>query len=490
MSNALRAKNMRNKDTIKVKYKCLGASREVTGSCHYLNIKVEDKEFNIVVDYGGVQDNIKKLNELYKLNKQDKAINWSNVLATVLTHSHSDHSMCLPVAVMNGYEGSIYCTAPSIELTRLILTDSAFIQDKETERYNKTKDGKKNPIAPIYGMRHVEATMDRFRGYDYNVPIQLNEYITLTLKPTGHLLGACSPYIEIKNGDEVKWLLFTGDTSANKDLPFVMSPNFEALKVQTIFCESTYGNSLHKKTNIKKELTKHIKETCIEKNGQLILPTFAIGRTSSLMAMLYEIFQSNKELDDIPVYLASPMANKAHRIYGHADSFNFYDTENKRYKDMFNWSKVEYIEEYKLVESQLLNNRRKIVIAASGMIEGGYSTVLASSVLPNSNNKILFVGYQGLGTTGRHILESEFGQSIKIDGKTVKRKCDIGFVGMSSHADYQQLIDMIKTMAHTKIKNIFLNHGDNEVIEDFKKYLEKEFNCNIIISEKDKWYTL
>lgn len=401
-----------------------------------------------------------------------------------------DHVALAPTSIMGGYTGYIYSTAPTIELSRLIITDSAFIQDKECEKYNQTKTGKKSPIYPIYGQRHVELTMERFRGYGYDKPIQLSDDITMWLKPTGHLLGACSIYIEVKFGDECKRLLFTGDTSAEKELPFTMLPDFKDLKLDYLFTESTYGDKLHKNESVVEKLKQVIRKTCIEDKGQLMLPVFSVGRSSTILSQLYEAYQQCPEFNDIPIYLASPMACKSHKLYGHEDSFNFYNKSDEKYKDVFEWDRVNYIESYVKVEEKLFNKEPKIVAVSSGMISGGYSVAMACSLLPDKKNTIMFVGYQGLGTYGRNILESKDGEIVNIDGKNVKRKCNIEFVSMSSHADYKQIIDMIKTMRHTKIKKIFLNHGESEVISEFKKHLEKEFKCEVIISEKNKGYNL
>jgi metallo-beta-lactamase family protein len=274
------------KNKINIKYKCMGASKQVTGSCHLISTKVKNSEYNIVIDYGMVQNNLKKLNELHQINKKEKSVEWAKVDVIVLTHSHADHSGMLPVAVMNGFKGDIITTAPAMKLTELILSDSAFIQRRETERFNKTKEGKKNPIYPIYGERHVQLTMDRFKGYDYNTKIKLNDNITLTLFPAGHLLGACSPYIEVKADEEVKRILFTGDTSANKFLPFTKLPNFKDLKVDYVFSEGTYGDKIQGKNNVKQKLKKHIRETVIEGKGKLVIPVFSIGRSTSVIKYL------------------------------------------------------------------------------------------------------------------------------------------------------------------------------------------------------------
>lgn len=391
---------------------------------------------------------------------------------------------------MNDYTGHIYCTAPTLEISRLILTDSAHIQKKECEKYNLTQKGKKSPIYPIYGQRHVEMTLEHMRGYDYDKPIVLNEYITIYLKPTGHLLGACSVYIEIRHEDEVKTLLFSGDTSANKDVTFTKKPDFDGLKVSNLFIEGTYGNKVHQDSNNDEKIANIIRETCIKNKGQLVIPVFSVGRSTQILAKLFDLYKENGEFNDIPIYLASPMSCNAHAIYMNPDSFNFYNESDYKYKEMQKWDRIEFIDSYAKVEDRLFNKKPCIIAVSAGMISGGYSVSVASSVLPNNKNTIMFIGYQGLGTLGRTILESEEGEEINIDSKKVKRKCNLEFVGMSSHADYKQMILMIKTMRHTKMDRIFLNHGEKSVLHEFKTELENEFNCEIIVSEKGKSYSL
>lgn len=480
----------KNKSNIHIKYIPLGATKQVTGSCHLLKIDVGGKKCNIVIDYGMVQDGLKSMNELYRANKIDKGIKWSEIDYVILTHLHSDHSALLITPFMDGYAGNIICTAPTINFAEILLSDSAFIQLRETERYNNTKEGRKNPIYPIYGQRHVEDALPHFRGYDYNKPIKLSDEVTLTLLPAGHIIGACSPYIEVTDGVETKNLLFTGDISGYKELRFTKKPDYKDLKISYLFTESTYGNKTHKDIDIKKILREHVFNTCIKNKGQLMIPCFAIGRSTLMLSYLKEIFEESNLFNDIPIYLASPMAVKSHKIYGHEDSFNFYNKSDESQRDLFQWSKIEYIEEYKVVESHLLNNKVKIMVISSGMLEGGYSVSVATSVLPNHKNTILFSGYQGIGTTGRNILESELGQTISIDNKNVKRKCNVDFVSASSHADSGQIIEMIKSTRHTKIKKIFLNHGEESVLEEFKEKLENEFKSEIIISDYQKVYNL
>lgn len=481
---------MSRKNKINIKYINLGAGKTVTGSCHLLKIYIKDRLYQLILDYGMFQNGTMKMNELYKYNKKDKSINWSEIDGIILSHSHADHVGLVPVAIMQGYDGHIITTAPNIKLSRLILTDSAFIQNKDCERYNKTKEGKRNPIYPIYGQRHVEQALDRFRGYDYNVPIKINEYITITLMPTGHLLGASSILIEARYEEEVERFLYTGDTSANKNMPFTKSPNFKDLKIDHLLSESTYGDRLQKKNNSKTKLKKYIKETCIDNKGQLMIPVFAVGRSSTIIKYLYDIYKENPEFNDIPVYLASPMACMAHRIHGEEDSFNFYNKKCEKDKDIFKWDKIQYIEEYKILEQNCLNNSSKIVLCSSGMISGGYSVAMASSILPHNDSTILFVGYQGLGTIGRNIMNSKHNEVIRIDSKNVKRKCNIDFINLSSHGDYKRIIDMFKTMRYTKIKNIILTHGDEDCINYFKNQLEKEFNSKIHVAEYNKTITL
>lgn len=478
------------KKNINVVYKCLGASKSVTGSCGLITIKVNNKETNIIIDYGMVQNNTKSTGELFKINGADKPVKWENIDTIILSHSHADHVSLLPIAIINGYKGDIITTAPSMRLTRLILTDSAYLQNKECVRYNKTAKGKKNPIYPLYSQRHVESTLERFKGYDYNIPIKIDEYITITLKSTGHLLGASSIYIEVKDRMESETILFTGDTSGLKKLVFTKQPDFTDLKIDHIISEGTYGNRLQSKNNVKEKLKEHIENTCILNKGQLMIPVFSVGRSTSVVSYLYDLFKENPEFEKVPVYLASPMANKSHLIYGDSDSFNFYDEENEKYKGMFLWEHLQKIEDYTVLEKEVLNSEPKIILVSSGMISGGYSVAVATSVLPSEKNTILFCGYQGLGCNGRYILESELGKKIKIDNKEVKRNCNLDFMSMSSHGDYRDIINMFKTMRHKKIKTIFLQHGDLEALTEFKEHLNKEFNAEVVIANYNMIYKL
>lgn len=393
---------------------------------------------------------------------------------------------------MKGFKGDIICTAPTIDLVELILTDSAYLQQKETERYNKTKAGKKNPIYPIYGQRHVEEAMARFKGYDYDRKIKINQHVTITLKSAGHLLGACSPYIEVKSKDDVKRVLFTGDTSADKIIKFTKTPDFKDLKVDLIVSEGTYGDRLQKENNVQKKLKANIKETCLKNNGQLMIPVFAVGRSSLVLAELFEVYKNNPSFHKIPIYLASPMAVRAHKLHGHDDSFNFYNKEFEELKYIFDWEEVNYIDDYKVFEKEILNSKPKIILSASGMISGGYSSSVASNLLPNNKNTILFCGYQGIGCAGRHILESKKGKEIKIDGKEVERYCNVDMMSSSSHADYKALIRMYKSMRHTKIKQIILVHGNEDTLNTFKEHIEEELNSsvNVEVADYNKTYSI
>lgn len=481
---------MGRKKNIDIKYRCLGSAKMVTGSCHHLQIKVNNKTTNIIVDYGMVQNNIKKINELYEINSMDKHVDWEKIDYIFVSHGHLDHIGCIPLAIMNGYKGNIISTAPTMKLSRLILTDSAFLQAKECERWNKSRQGKKSPIYPLYSMRHIEQTMEVFRGYDYNRVIELEENINITLKPAGHLLGACSILIEVRHGDEYESILFTGDISGDKSLPFTQKPNFKEKKIKNIISEGTYGDKIQSNNNVKKKLKRYIEETCIKNNGQLMIPVFSVGRSTSVLSYLYDLYNENIHYNEIPLYLASPMACKSNDIYGEEDSFNFYDKKWQKYKDMFRWKNIQYINDYKVLEKEILNSKPKIVLASAGMISGGYSVAVATSLLPNKKNTMLFCGYQGVGTQGRKILESEYGEKINIDSKDIKRLCSIDFMSMSSHGDYNKITQMFKKMQHTKIRNIILTHGDEEVLDIFKSHLDKEFNSKNIVANYNKWIKL
>lgn len=473
-------------------YRNLGASKQVTGSCHLLEIKnIEgEKDIKIMVDMGQVQDGSLSFNQLYNINGRRFPVDFSELDYIVLTHAHYDHCSLLPRLPALGYEGSIITTQLSAELSEINLLDSCKIHLKEIEKQNnvkKNKSGKyKEPYIPLFTQASTEWVIDNMRGYSYNQDIILNSKVSMKLIPSGHIGGAGMVLVTIKDMYDYKNVLFTGDTSCERDIPFTMKASINNLKIDYIITENTYGDRLIPKSNPIDEFARHIKETCIEKQGRILAPVFSISRSTNVLLYLKLAYEKYPELNNIPIYLCSPMAVKSHRVLGKSSSFEYYDDKWDDYKDLWNWSKITYVDSFKRMKEIMLRNEKAIYCASQGMLEAGFSQYIASQLLPKKNNKIIICGYQGVNTTGRNLLEG-IQKTITItdiDGKKSKVpiRADISMIdGMSSHADYESLISMFMSTKWTKIKKIIVVHGNEETCNIFADKLKKNFNAEVYV---------
>ncbi len=476
---------------INIQYRACGANGEVTGSCHHITIDLEDRKVQFVVDYGMVQDSTISMKELYKVNSENKNIDWEKVDFIILTHLHNDHSGLLPFAVASGFQGNIITTAPTAKLAHIIMSDGAFIMQKECLKYNKTVEGKKSPLYPIYGTRHVELAMERMRGYDFNKTIVIDENIEIVLKPNGHILGSASPYITIRQGEDVRRLLFSGDVSVGKQIAFTKTGKFDGLKVDYLWMEATYGDREQKKTKAIPIIKKMMEEVILNNKGTMLAPVFSMGRSTVFLREAFDIITHDERFKNIDVYFASPMACKANRIHFQKDSFSFMDSKWKKYKSMCDLPNFHFIEEYPDLEKAVLNNSKpKLIIASAGSLDAGYSNAVALKIMENSNNGILYCGYKFPRSLGERIWKTKKGEELKIGDKSYKRNCSLGVVNLSGHSDWTQLLDMILSMRHTKIKKVFLNHGNPDGLDFFKSKLKEKINGEIIITEKFESYKL
>jgi metallo-beta-lactamase family protein len=473
--------NKKKEDLIKIQF-CGAVNDEVTGSCTFVKVN----RLNILIDFGMVQNNTLTYDELFKLNSKKLPVKLEDIDYVILSHFHADHLSNTGLLSDSRFKGKILCTHLTAKIMKIILTDSAYIMLKETTNINKKR--KTNKVFPLYTKSDVENVMNFVQGYDFNKEIQLNDKVKLTFLPSGHVSGASMISIEYQESEYVKKrLLFTGDTSGiNRSIPFTMKPNIEKMKFDFIQCESTYGNREHEDIDLEKQLENHIRETIFEKKGTLILPSFACGRCTNIIFLLKQLYDKHKEFNDIEIFLASPMSIEAHKTIGEESSFDFYDKEWLEHNDLFKWDKVRFIDSFDIVKERLINDTPKILISASGMAQAGYIKYIISKYLSNSKNKILFTGYQAIGTLGRKLLEGKQ-QTITLDGIQIPIKADIDILkNMSSHASCSELVDMLKTLEKKKISKICLNHGSDEAKESLREVLKKEFDCEVIIPKENQ----
>lgn len=431
----------------------LGATGTVTGSKYLL--KAFGK--NILIDCGLFQG----LKQLRLLNWDILPINANEIDMVLLTHGHLDHCGYLPRLIKSGYRKKILATAPTLEITKVILEDSARIQEEDTERANREGFSKHKPAKPLYDIKDVEKTLPHFSPQPLNKWIELFENISIRFRYNGHIIGAT--FIEMKIGN--KLFVFSGDIGREKDL--LMDPPQKPEQADVIFIESTYGNKTHPE-RAEAHLAEVINEAA-QKQGTIIIPSFAVERTQLLMYLIWQLRKKNS-IPNIPVYMDSPMGKNVLDIFHHNKEWHKLPPKecNEMCRDIV---RVQTIQEtMKLVKQKKI----KIIIAGSGMATGGRVLTYLQNYLGDEKATILLVGYQAEGTRGRNLLEGA--SEIKIYGKyyPVKAKT-VNIEGLSAHADQRELIKWLSKIKG-KPKNIFIVHGEKEGAEGLKKKIKEVYN--------------
>nr|MBC7612805.1 MBL fold metallo-hydrolase [Pseudopedobacter sp.] len=457
-----------------------GAAEQVTGSMHLLEVG----DFKILIDCGLNYEGGVDLseNELFPFHPFD-------INLVVLTHAHIDHSGNLPTLVKAGFEGQILCTYPTADLTQLLLSDSVniFLRKQEKSRGRKKFNRRKQQQHftsnhPLYLHKHVNDTADRIVPIAYQKPFKINDQISLSLTPTGHLLGAAAAHFTIKEDGEIKTIAFTGDIG-RKNYPVLNDPEYLP-ETQYLVCESTYGGRFHdRESNLKDTLIKAIKEACIDQPGRLIIPAFSVGRTQSLVFSLNKIF-SDGDLPPIPVFVDSPMATMAtdiyrkHHQYVSEESREFYQKNG----DEFEFENLSYVKELK--ESKEISDHFEpcIIISSAGMLEGGRIQDHLYHNIQNFYATIFFIGYCAKGTLGHRLLRGD--SVVNIKGRELSvfasiKKTDL----LSGHGDHQDLVEYISQIPKESLRQVFLVHGETESMNALKISLEEK-KYSVVIPKK------
>ncbi|PIE87416.1 MAG: MBL fold metallo-hydrolase [Bacteroidetes bacterium] len=416
----------------------LGAAGTVTGSKTLL----ESSGSRILIDCGLFQG----LKELRQLNWVNLPISIDSIDVVLLTHAHLDHCGYLPVLAKNGYKGPIHCTQATKELTNIILLDSAKIQEEDAERANTHNYTKHKKAKPLYTVEDVHKTMKLFVTHDYNEWVIHSSEIKFCFRNSGHILGAAM--VEIQKNEQK--ILFSGDLGRAK--PLLLYPRKVIKEADVLILESTYGDRIHSEQNAKRELQKVILDT-YERKGILMIPTFAVERAQELMFLLHEL-RNTESIPDIPIYLDSPMGINATNVYD-----NYPDLHNlSRLVIREMYENVHYISDYEQSRKIVLDSKPKIVLAGSGMLEGGRIIHYLNNHMSSKKNTLLFVGFQGAGTRGRAILEGA--REIKFFGQYHTINCEVkSIMGLSGHADQEEIIEWLEGFRKLP-QRIFLNHGE------------------------------
>jgi len=457
-----------------------GAARQVTGSMHLLQVG----QFKILVDCGLDYEKDRSIQ-----SNEDFPFSPSEIDVVILTHAHIDHSGNLPTLVRLGFNGQILCTPPTADLTELLLLDSVSIFMHKAQKKGRHGKSKFNSDSqPLYLQKHVMDTVERFVTIGFNRPFRINGDIELTFVTVGHLLGAAAAVLKINDHGTEKTIAFTGDIG-RKNYPVLNDP--EPLpQVDYLVTESTYGGRFHTKgKSVEETLVEVIEKCCIKEQGRMIIPAFSIGRTQSLVFSLNKIFSSGL-LPPVKVFVDSPMASMATGIFRkyhnlvNQEAQDFYRNQG----DEFEFDNLTYVETLK--DSRQVSNYFEpcIIISSAGMLEGGRIQDHLFYNIQNYYCTILFIGYCAKGTLGHRLLRGDSIVHIKDRDLAVYatiKKTDV----LSAHGDHEDLMNTVKQQDKTRLKNVFLVHGEAESMQAFADGLEFE-GYGVTIPEKGLAYEL
>lgn len=456
-----------------MKIRFCGAAKTVTGSCFL----VETGKRKFLVDCGMFQGS------MYEFNRNPFPFNPKDIDFVILTHAHIDHSGRIPLLVKGGFKGNIYCTSATAELLNVMLRDSGHIQEMESKWKNKKRQRKGlEPIEPLYTVNDAEQSTQYINPVSYGQRITIDNNISFIMKDAGHLLGSSIVCLEITEDKKTKKLVFTGDLG-NFNIPILR--DYELIdEADYVVIESTYGNRYHEMPGETNNLYDIIVNT-ISNGGNVILPTFAVGRTQEILYILnyYIDIEKRKRLKGIPIYLDSPLAREATKIFEKHKECYDEDALNLMAQDIAPlWFDNLHIVE-NTEESQALNEKSGVVIiSSSGMCEAGRVKHHLKHNIWNKKSSVVFTGYQAEGTLGRRILDGE--KRVSIFGEEMVVNANIYNVpGLSGHADLNGILNWISKIKNGVSKKIFIVHGEAEASENLKKEVNNIIKVKTYIPE-------
>ncbi len=414
-------------------------------------------------------------------NEKDFLFNPSDIEAVVLTHAHVDHSGLLPKLVKYGFKGAIHCTKSTQELCSILLPDSAHIQESDAEFANRKgmRAGKKL-VEPLFTLDDAYRALTMFRIHDFDEEISVVPGIKVKFKVAGHILGSAIVEMFIEEAGEQTKLIFTGDIG-QPNQPIIEDP-VKLTHADFIITESTYGNRVHEAYDKEGELAKIINETA-ERGGNVIIPAFAVGRTQVLL-YYFQKMQAEGKIPELPIYVDSPMANKATQItmtnpaeYDE-EARALYAMQGRRLMDMRNLHFTAKAEESKRINDM---DGAKIILSASGMADAGRILHHLKHNLWRENNSVIFAGFQAEGTIGRRLLDGV--KQIKIMGEDIRVNAHVyNMKGFSAHADKEQLLDWFGKMT-AQPKAYFVTHGEYDATSNFADELQRKLGTAAYIPQ-------
>ncbi|SKB67887.1 MBL fold metallo-hydrolase RNA specificity domain-containing protein [Daejeonella lutea] len=460
-----------------------GAARNVTGSKHLLTL---DNGIQILLDCGmfqGMGEQTDELNEHFGFDP-------AKVSYLVLSHAHIDHSGLIPRLVSQGFSGPIFCTPPTMELTKILLLDSAKIQEQDAEYSNKNRiRNGEQLVKPLYDEDDAIRAIGQFKIVEYNTDHPITDGVTINFTDAGHIIGSAAVHLSIQENGKTTRISFSGDVGRYDDLILKAPQRFP--QADYILLESTYGDTLHKDAEAAEGLLKDIiNQTCVIRKGKVVIPAFSVGRTQELLYLLNGL-EEKGILPDVKYYVDSPLSAKAtHVVKNHSDELNRDVHEiMKTDEDPFHFKNLTFIQDS--LQSKALNTNPEpcVIISASGMAEAGRVKHHVRNNVGNEKNTILMVGYCEPASLAGKLLNGN--KTVHIFGEEYDVRADIRSIrSMSAHGDYEDLLNFISCQEASQVKRVFLIHGEYDVQEAFReKVMNKGFE-NVEIPDRHQEFIL
>lgn len=452
-----------------VSVKFLGGTGTVTGSRYLLTID----GFKLLFDCGLFQG----LKELRLRNWEPFPVEASQIDAIVISHAHIDHTGYLPKLVKEGYTGPIYCTKPTSDLMELMLLDSAKLQEEESEFARKKGYSKHTNPEPLYRAVDAQNVFPLIKKYNYDEQIQISDRIEIVFRDAGHLLGSAITEMFLKGDRQTKKIVFSGDLGRSNDI--MLNPPTVLDSADILFIESTYGNKDNPVSDPDGDLERIINDA-FNRNGVVLIPAFAVGRTQVLLYYLHQLMETDR-IPDVPVYIDSPMAISATYLYYKYPKYHKVKFNHSEFAQKLETNLLVFVKTSRHSKSLNQIKSKAIIISSSGMMTGGRILHHLYNRLPNPNDTIIVAGYQAEGTRGRDLVDGH--AMIRIFGEDVPVRCKVeNMTSLSGHADRTELFDWMKNFKSAP-KMVFTVHGEGKNLEEYGKAIRARLGWNVVQPE-------
>jgi metallo-beta-lactamase family protein len=447
-----------------LKLEFFGAAAEVTGSCHILHVGGQKILLDCGLIQGGKKDEAR--------NADPFPFNASDIDAVVLSHAHLDHCGRLPLLVKRGFRGPVFAQEASCELVAILLADAAHLQQRDAE-YRSRKTGKR--IKPLYTVKEGERVIRQMRGVKYRQVFDVVKGVKVRFLDAGHILGSCAVEVYAEEGDVERKIVFSGDLG-QYDTPILRDPD-PIDRADVVLMESTYGGRRHRDREQTVAEFGEILTSARSRKGNILIPAFSIGRSQEIM---YQLGKHYEEwgLSRFRIFLDSPMAIEASKVYW--ENTQLYDEEATRLRlESGGMPLLPNLTLSRSPDDSMAINRIRsgaIVIAGSGMCNGGRIIHHLKHNLDREETQVLITGYQAFGSLGRRLVNRE--ETVRIHGRTIPVRASIHTVGgLSAHGDQDDLARWYENMKNRP--PVYLVHGEVEAQEDFRKYLGKRCGAEV-----------